>query len=386
MRVTFIQTSDPIVDYPMLQETSRTVCRYCLMNGFPYEQYVGIKQGHIAWQATFNRIAMLNEMLDRNVEGWVFYLDADAFIQEMRFDLVHYLSDKARYGAIFTGDLSTIHHVNAGGFAVNLSHPAGRRLVREYAAAFEATRGPAFDRAVLPEHVACNARYLLSLLLQRWFEQPGQGGDVLIEHPDRSYGTTGRFIGQLPRYAYPTVAERLEAVRALIAATLAGGPVPHRDRGAGLYIPARHPRLTSDCGRKTDAGLFSTGTAGLFLRGPQARLEAGAYHLRLFGVAETAVPASMVTSNDGQTLVSFAAAGGGTGSDLLVEHDFSLSAPVDDLEVRMEVRADDSLVLHAVQIIAMGRTPGVSVAPVNPVLWRPPVASRSDRPQAGPCA
>ena len=172
MSITFVQTSDPFRYYPMLQETARTVRQYCLKNGFRYEQYVGVKRGHMLWQATFNRIYMLKEMLDRGVEGWVFYLDADSMIVDMTFDVVDYLAEKGRYGGIFAGYLSERYDINAGGFAVNLSHPAGRALVEEYYRRGEALSGEDYHKALSWDHDVLDDQAILYGILKDWDAQP----------------------------------------------------------------------------------------------------------------------------------------------------------------------------------------------------------------------
>lgn len=365
MKVTFLQTSDPHVYYPMLQATAQTVRRYCLLNGFDYEQYVGIKRGYMPWQSTFNRIYMLKELLDRGVEGWAFYLDADAFIIDMRFDLIAYLADKARYGAIFAGHISDVYDVNAGGFAVNLSHPAGKALILEYHAAFEATLGADFDRAILWDHDVINDQYLLYLLLKRWYEELDFKDMFLFEHTNRSYVNNGPFITQQLRAFYPNFGARVAAIRARVARVLANAPSPHNARGQGIHIPAGHPRLTTECGNKHDVGIFTTGTPGAFLRGPQVRLEPGRYCLQIHGRAASEVPASRVVAGGGQILLS-SCASGPSQDDMLVEHGFDLAETLHDVTVQIDVGAEHHLCVHAVQIMTMPEAaahPGVGQIP-----------------------
>lgn len=69
MDVTFVQTADPVFYYAMLHETSRTVRAFCATNGLKYESYVGVKRGFMPWNATYNRVYMLKEMVDRGYTG-----------------------------------------------------------------------------------------------------------------------------------------------------------------------------------------------------------------------------------------------------------------------------------------------------------------------------
>ena len=350
MKITFIQTSDPFRYYPMLQETSKTIRRYCQVNGFDYEQYVGIKRGHMLWQSTFNRAYLLKEMLDRGVEGWVFYLDADAFIIDMRFDLVTYLSDKERYGAIFAGHISERHDVNAGGFAVNLSHPAGKALVAEYHRRCEAAATDQYFRAISWESDVYNDQYLLYLLLKDWSWRFGFDDAYLIEQTNHSFVNNGPFISQLLRGLFPTFEDRYDAIRKRVAEIMMTAPPIHPYRTAGTWLPAIHPRLTTESGNQAGVGLFTTGRAGAFLRGPRMRLEPGRYVLRLFGRADSAVPASSVVASDGTLVLSALAEAPPGNLGVLAEHRFEITETLHDIEIQVDVGEDHHLCIHGLQV------------------------------------
>lgn len=350
MRVTFIQTSDPFVYYPMLQETSKTIRHFCLANGFGYEQYVGVKRGHMLWQSTYNRVHMLKEMLDRGVEGWVFYLDADAFIIDLRFDLVGYLGDKGHYGAIFAGYITEIYDVNAGGFAVNLSHPAGKALILEWHRRCENLLAEGYDRALSWDYDVLNDQAVLFLMLKEWYQDRRFGDAFLVEYANRSYVNNGPFITQQIRAFHPTFDARVEAIRARVAEVMADCPPLHAERGIGRYATASHPRLRTECGDKQDGGIFTTANPGAFLRGPNTHVEPGSHVLRIFGRAEGPVPASEVVAQGGSLCLSAASRVAPAG-DLLAEHAFHVDERIYDLEVRMDVTAEHRLCVHAVQIV-----------------------------------
>jgi hypothetical protein len=88
----FIQTCDPFNYRDMLGATSRNVTEYCRRHGHEYQAFIGIRRGVHAWHATFNRIPMLEDMVARGDCGWIVYLDADAYIEDLDFDLATYLS------------------------------------------------------------------------------------------------------------------------------------------------------------------------------------------------------------------------------------------------------------------------------------------------------
>ena len=133
-QVTFIQTSDPYVYSTMLDHTGRTVKAFCHRHGHAYESYTRIKRGNLPWHATYNRIYILNEMVDRGYRGWAIYLDADAFIADQRFDLGRLLFDHADEAAIMTlaGEPQDWWDVNAGVLLMNLKQSKTRSLIRRW--------------------------------------------------------------------------------------------------------------------------------------------------------------------------------------------------------------------------------------------------------------
>lgn len=134
MDITFLQTADPHRYKRMLDATSRTVIEYCRRHGFAYENYVGIKRGFHGAHATFNRMFMLEELMERGHRGWALYMDADAYVQDLDFDLRAYLNDKSAHSAIMAtipGE-SVPWHINAGVLFFNLGHERAVALLRDW--------------------------------------------------------------------------------------------------------------------------------------------------------------------------------------------------------------------------------------------------------------
>src|SRR6185369_16303432 len=117
-------------------ETSRTARSFCQKNGFIYESYVGIKRGYFGWHAAFNRIPILEGLIESGFKGWFFYLDADAYIADQDFNLKSYLEDKQQYAAVFvaSGATDLWFDVNDGVFLLNTSSIIAQDLVRLWAA------------------------------------------------------------------------------------------------------------------------------------------------------------------------------------------------------------------------------------------------------------
>src|SRR5262249_39065717 len=125
--VLLMQTADPVAYKEMLDLTSRTVVAYCQRHGFPYECYIGVKRGAAAWMAVYHRIFMLSERIQRGYRGWVVYMDADAFVADLSFDLRAYIVENSKYCFMAAGGgSSTPWDINSGSFLINLGDPNGR--------------------------------------------------------------------------------------------------------------------------------------------------------------------------------------------------------------------------------------------------------------------
>ena len=165
----------------MLGLTSRSVIAYTAGKGLQYEMFLGIKKGIHPWQATFNRVFLLDEMIERGVTGWVCYMDADAWIEDQSFDLKNYLDTHADRAAIFTSSLASDNwwDVNAGVFFLNLSNEIGVRFAKEWKArCLEAwpdienvtnfPEGGPDDQSILHEILAASSDYEAAI----WVESP----------------------------------------------------------------------------------------------------------------------------------------------------------------------------------------------------------------------
>ncbi|MFC5343986.1 hypothetical protein ACETK8_19420 [Brevundimonas staleyi] len=135
--ITLMQSADAFRYAEMLAATARTVRTYAEARGYAYEQFQGTKYGVHPWHACFNRIFMLAEMVERGVTGWVCHMDADAWINDLSFDLAGFLADKQDAAAVFTpsGSSDEWWDVNDGVFLINLDSPAARRLIADWKAA-----------------------------------------------------------------------------------------------------------------------------------------------------------------------------------------------------------------------------------------------------------
>lgn len=120
----------------MLDVTSASVRAFCAPRGYEYESFRGLKVGRRPQDATYNRIALLNESLDAGFNGWLVFLDTDAFIVDLAFDLDAYLKAHEDRALVLRPSIPGARdawRVNVGVLFVNARHPFAVRAVRAWA-------------------------------------------------------------------------------------------------------------------------------------------------------------------------------------------------------------------------------------------------------------
>lgn len=231
--VVVMQTADPFRYAPMLAVTAPLQIEFCRRHGFRYESYVGIRRGPWTWQASFNRVEMLGDLLDGGFTGWAVYLDADAFIHDLDFDLPAYLAGHADRGAILatSGVTGEPWDVNSGVALVNFAHPQGRRLVEAWRAGF---------RAISDERLRRERRWIdddndQDLLHRMLREDRGIAAATHIESMAVLNSAHARFIRQRVRAQFASFEDRLREIAVEVSAAMrAGGlePPPPAARAA----------------------------------------------------------------------------------------------------------------------------------------------------------
>jgi hypothetical protein len=137
MDIVMLQTADAKRYLPMLQATAAVNQVYCSRHDISYSQFIGIKRGFHPWQACFNRIVLINEMIDLGYRGWVFYLDADAFVWDLSYDVRRLIDYIDKPIIMAPGSQSgQPWDVNDGVFLINLSNKTARRLILTWLASF----------------------------------------------------------------------------------------------------------------------------------------------------------------------------------------------------------------------------------------------------------
>jgi hypothetical protein len=127
-KITLIQSADEKIYSEMLRHSARANEQYCKINNIIYKQFIGIKRSYFSWHACFDRIIIIDEFLKENYRGWIFYLDADAYIHDLGYDVRSLLSDKIGIIAAPGGLTGEIWDINDGVFLLNLGSESGREI------------------------------------------------------------------------------------------------------------------------------------------------------------------------------------------------------------------------------------------------------------------
>lgn len=198
----------------MLEATSRTAIAYCHKHGLSYESYIGIKRGFYGCHATFNRMFMLTELLERNWSGWVLYMDADAYFYDLNFDLRDYLQGKADHAAVMaTIDGQLVPwHINAGVLMFNLGHEVCRHLLYDWKNRFMALDEDRL-RALTSVWGDDNDQ---SMLCSALYEHPEWRDAIYFEQAIKMNHVEGHFIRQYLGAFDQDIESRTDTVERLV--------------------------------------------------------------------------------------------------------------------------------------------------------------------------
>ena len=220
MRIRFLQTADPLIYRRMLAASSAATKAFCERHGFEYEAFVGLKRGWHPAHATFNRIDMLHEQVRSGFRGWLVYLDADAYIADLDFDLAAYLAPHERTSAIARAvfhDQAPTWHVNAGVLLINTATPGGVALIERWKRLLDCLSASLL--LYLPPRLwVTNDQQLLHLLLWR---SASIRERMHFESPDLINSACARFIAQLLRADRVDLDTRVREIEAAVQAALA---------------------------------------------------------------------------------------------------------------------------------------------------------------------
>ena len=211
-----LQTCDPFVYFDLLGASSRANRAFCRRHDIAYAAFIGVKRGFHPWQAAFNRIVLLHEYLEQGYDGWVLYLDADAFVADPDWDLRGYLADKSDFAAVLTlsGEHVPDWAVNDGVGFFNLHDPACADLIIAWYRAFMAI-GDAQLRGASYWGLTANDQDLLQAILRH---SPSLSARVFLESPALINSREARYIRQVLRAQEPDLVARRRAIEREVAA------------------------------------------------------------------------------------------------------------------------------------------------------------------------
>lgn len=167
-RITMFQTAAGDDYARMLAVAEQANRRYCEQHDIAYESFVGVKRGTHPWQATLNRIVYLKEQLEAGYDGWVFYVDADAYVRGQAYDVRHLIAAaQADYFFAPGGTGGEPWDVNAGVFLINLGCEGGKALAEAWYQHFMSTSEAELEAATDWNMVADDQERLHDLLRHR---------------------------------------------------------------------------------------------------------------------------------------------------------------------------------------------------------------------------
>lgn len=141
MKIRVIQTCDETSGYKGLMDVTREINElYCKKWGYEYVSYVGVKRGYHPWNATFNRIYLLEEILNAQDCDWVVYLDADCFVYDVNTRLEEIIFEEENQYRAFLfcrGSSDDLWDINCGSFFMNVKSSFSRPVITLWKTYFE---------------------------------------------------------------------------------------------------------------------------------------------------------------------------------------------------------------------------------------------------------
>jgi len=182
MKIRIIQTADHTSGYKELMDVTREVNEaYCAKWGYDYKPYVGIKRGFHPWNATFNRIYLMEEECEKKEVDWVVYLDADCFVYnpDVRLEEIIFEENNSQMGFIFCkGSSDALYDINAGVFFMNVHNRFSSHVIRIWRDYYESILSEEIlYKAVVPWSIHANGFYVQD--------------QTILEHIFRMYQTLG---------------------------------------------------------------------------------------------------------------------------------------------------------------------------------------------------
>jgi hypothetical protein len=205
-----LQTTDPHVYYELFEVTSSINRAFCHAKGIAYTAFVGQRVGVAPWHATFNRIPLLEDVIRDGYRGWLLYLDADAYIADVNFDMDAFLKRHAEFSIIAAPGGVEPWNINAGVLFLNLQAEFARFVVAKWALQFEVQVG--HERLLNAERPWQDGIKNDQVLLHEVLMKEQLDKDLLVLPLEQIGGTTSKVVRQILREK-GNMRERCEYVR-----------------------------------------------------------------------------------------------------------------------------------------------------------------------------
>lgn len=213
-RITIFQTSDQSKYLKMLDATSATTRLYCARHGYEFHSFIGVWRGFHNWHATYNRIPYLMNQLEMGNRGWILYMDADAYVNNIDFDLREYLKDKTNYAIIGAGGggKDVYWDINIGVFLINLGHEFARLIIKKWHEFFMSYSDEQLQKALTWEKDIPSDQGMMHMTLDKF---PEHAADVLRAETSFINSPHASFVRQILRAGWTNFDEREKKVIAL---------------------------------------------------------------------------------------------------------------------------------------------------------------------------
>jgi hypothetical protein len=157
----------------------------------------------------------------------VLYIDADAYVVDLGFDLWGFLAERQHCAMVpaMGGDGDPGWDVNVGVFFLNLGDPRGQALVRRWRELFHRALPPSSLLVSSEPFEGHNDQGLLHAILR---EDAWLRSGVSAAPRELLGSSYGSFIRQHLRAAHDSIADRVALLRQGAAAALAAGGTPPR--------------------------------------------------------------------------------------------------------------------------------------------------------------
>jgi hypothetical protein len=244
--IVLVQSADPVNYFSMLRSTARINREFCLRQDVEYTCHHGIMRGFHAWQACYNRVFLLNNLIDLGFTGWYIHLDADAWVHDVNFDIRGYLAGCAAHSFVFAhGATQRPWDVNDGIFLAHCAHPETVEVARAWKKEIEALSEDRLRKAATwYENGLPGDQQLLHTVLRR--DESRLAAQIRHEPVSFMNAPTSSVFRQVLRSQQRDPVLRLDDIQLRVGTALAAQNLPAEDpvttfcslaRGLGLPLP-----------------------------------------------------------------------------------------------------------------------------------------------------